>query len=152
MQAYRIADRRYPLLDGMGAARIGGRWNSPGHPVIYAAQTYAGALLEILVHANLNRLPPTQVAVELTIPEALPIERLAPADLPGWDAPNLAASRKFGDRWLQEQRTAVLMVPGLVTHGHEHNLLLNPAHPDFARITASPPQEVAWDDRLFRRK
>ncbi|ACO33000.1 MULTISPECIES: RES domain-containing protein [Acidobacterium] len=152
MQAYRIADRRYPLLDGMGAARIGGRWNSPGHPVIYAAQTYSGALLEILVHANLNRLPPTQVAVELTIPDTLPIERLAPADLPGWDAPNLAASRKFGDRWLQEQRTAVLMVPALVTHGHEHNVLLNPAHSDFARITASPPQEVAWDDRLFHRK
>jgi RES domain-containing protein len=152
MRAYRIADRRFPLLDGMGAARVGGRWNSPGPPALYAAETYSGALLESLVHANLNRLPTTQVAVELTIPDDISIERLDPANLPGWDAPNLLASRKFGDRWLRERRTAVLCVPSVVTHGHEHNLLLNPLHPDFARITASSPQEVAWDDRLFPRK
>ena len=30
----------------------GARWNSPGRRVIYAAETYAGALLEILVHAS----------------------------------------------------------------------------------------------------
>lgn len=150
MRAFCIADRRFPLLDGMGAARVGGRWNSPGHPVIYAAETYSGALLEILVHANLNRLPATQVVIELTIPGDLAIEQLDPAELPGWDAPGMVASRRFGDRWLKEQRTAVLLVPGTVTHGREHNVLLNPAHADFPRITAGEPQEVAWDDRLFQ--
>ncbi len=151
MRAYRMGDRRFPLLDGMGAARVGGRWNSPGRPVIYAAETYAGALLEILVHANLNRLPPTQAVVELTIPENLALERLEAAELPNWDSPDLVASRKFGDRWLREQRTAVLLVPSLVTRGAEQNVLLNPAHRDFARITAAAPEEVAWDERLFER-
>jgi RES domain-containing protein len=30
----------------------GARWNSPERRVVYAAETYAGALLEILVHAS----------------------------------------------------------------------------------------------------
>jgi RES domain-containing protein len=49
LTAYRIADGRHPLFDGTGAALFGARWNSPGKPVIYAASTYSGALVEILV-------------------------------------------------------------------------------------------------------
>ena len=64
---------------------------------------------------------------------------------------NQAVSQAFGDRWLVEARTAVLLVPSLVTQGREHNILLNPAHPDFARITHTPPEPVVWDDRLFPR-
>ena len=45
MRAFRIADRRHPIFDGTGAKLTGGRWNSPGRPVIYAAETFAGALL-----------------------------------------------------------------------------------------------------------
>ena len=57
MRAFRIADRRHPIFDGTGAKLNGGRWNSPGRPVIYAAETFAGGLLEALVHANLGRVP-----------------------------------------------------------------------------------------------
>jgi RES domain-containing protein len=52
MQVFRVADRRFPLFDGTGARIVGGRWNSPGRPLIYAAETFAGALLEVLVHSN----------------------------------------------------------------------------------------------------
>ncbi|MGH8336162.1 MAG: RES family NAD+ phosphorylase, partial [Gammaproteobacteria bacterium] len=54
MRAFRIADRRHPLLDGLGAFLNGGRWNSKGRRVIYSSETYAGALLEILAHANIG--------------------------------------------------------------------------------------------------
>jgi RES domain-containing protein len=151
MRAFRIADRRFPLLDGAGAARVGGRWNSPGRPAVYAAETYAGALLEILVHANLGRLPATQVAVEITIPGEVGVEVLEAKALPGWDAADLVASRAFGDRWLAEQRSAVLLVPSVVTQGRERNVVLNPLHADFRRITASRPEAVAWDERLWPR-
>jgi RES domain-containing protein len=151
MRAFRIADRRFPIFDGAGAGRIGGRWNSPGRPVIYAAETYAGAVLEVLVHANLGRIPKTHSVIEITIPDEIPIETLAARALPGWDDEDLLVSRAFGDRWLQERRAAVLLVPGAVTRGREHSVLLNPEHPKFKRITASKPQEVAWDARLFRR-
>jgi RES domain-containing protein len=151
MHCFRIGDARFPLFDGTGARLCGGRWNSPGRGVIYAAETYAGAILEILVHANLNRLPRTHGVLAIEIPAGLAVEHLAASDLPGWNAPNQAVSQAFGDRWLVEARTAVLLVPSLVTQGREHNVLLNPAHPDFARITHTPPESVLWDDRLFPR-
>jgi RES domain-containing protein len=119
--------------------------------VIYAAETYAGAILEVLVHANLNRLPRTQAVLAIEIPDDLAVERLAAFDLPGWNAPNQAVSHAFGDRWLAETRTAVLIVPSLVTQGREHNVLLNPAHPEFARIRDAGTEPVVWDKRLFPR-
>jgi RES domain-containing protein len=33
---------------------------------------------------------------------------------------------------------------------HEHNYLLNPAHPEFAKITTDPPALFHFDPRLFR--
>jgi RES domain-containing protein len=149
MRCFRIGDARFPLFDGTGALLCGGRWNSPGRSVIYAAETYAGAILEILVHANLNRLPRAHAVITIEIPSDLEVERLSPSELAGWDAPEQAASRAFGDRWLAEARTAVLLVPSLVTQGREHNVLLNPVHPRFDRIAHSLPEPVAWDKRLF---
>ncbi len=151
MRAFRIADRRFPIFDGTGARLTGGRWNSAGHAVIYAAETFAGAVLEILVHSSLGRLPKTQALVEIAIPDDLKVETVLPTALPGWDANDQIASRDFGDRWLEERRTAVLLVPSAVTLGRERNLLLNPAHPQFRRIKASAPEDVVWDERLFHR-
>jgi RES domain-containing protein len=150
MRAFRIADRRFPIFDGAGAQLVGGRWNSPGRSVIYAAETFSGALLETLVHANLNRLPRTQASIEIAIPDDVAIERIGINDVPDWQNENQAAARCFGDQWLSGRRTAVLMVPSIVTRGLEHNILINPVHPDFARISCSESQDVLWDERLFR--
>jgi len=150
MRAFRIADRRFPIFDGSGARLAGGRWNSPGNSVIYASETYAGAVLEILIHANIGRLPSKHVFIEIDVPDDISSERIASADVPGWERPEFRASRRYGDEWLRKRRTAVLIVPSLVTRGREHNVLINPQHGDFQRIRASAPQFVHWDDRLFR--
>lgn len=152
MRAFRIADRRFPIFDGTGARLVGGRWNSPGRPVIYAAETFAGAVLEVLVHANLGRVPRTHAVVEITIPDTIATEIVAPEGLPGWDADDQTLSRAYGDEWLGGKRTAVLLVPSIVTRGREHNVLLNPEHPAFKDVTASKPQDVVWGERLFRRR
>ena len=151
MRAFRIADRRFPIFDGTGARLIGGRWNSPGRPVIYAAETYAGALLEVLVHSNLGRVPKTHAAIEISIPDSIAVESLDALSLPAWDAEDQLASRTFGDEWLNTKRSAVLMVPSMVLRGWEHNVLINPEHPHFHRIVVSEPQDVQWDKRLYVR-
>ncbi len=46
----------------------GGCWNSVGQRVIYAAESYAGAMLEVLVHANLSVPPRNHRVVRITIP------------------------------------------------------------------------------------
>ena len=147
LHAFRIADSRHPIFDGSGAMLHGARWNSPGRRVIYAAETYAGALLEILVHAG--GVPRNQVYIEIEIPSSASIEEVKSHDVPGWDARSFEASRAFGDRWCDERRTAVLLVPSLVTRV-ERNVVVNQEHPDFARIRASRPLPVRWDARLWR--
>jgi RES domain-containing protein len=150
MRAFRIADGRFPIFDGTGARLAGGRWNSPGRPAIYAAETFAGAVLEVLVHANVGRLPRTHRWIEITIPDVVETETAGWKTLRGWDAEDLDAARAFGDRWLEEARTAVLLVPSMVTRGRERNVLINPLHRQFARIKATQPEAVEWDERLFR--
>jgi len=125
----------------------GARWNSPGRRVIYAAETYSGALLEILVHAS-GAVPRSQGYVEIEIPARLSIEEVTPADVPRWDSHSFRAARAFGDRWYDEQRTPVLMVPSLVTRV-ERNVLISQEHPDFRRIRATRPLPVRWDARLW---
>ena len=38
------------------------------NPVIYTAETFAGAILEILAHSNLGRIPTTHSVIEVKIP------------------------------------------------------------------------------------
>ena len=144
--AYRIADGRYPLLDGAGAQRRGGRWNSPGKAAIYGALTYAGALLEVLAHGGIGKVPRTQRWIRIEIPKGVAVEEAGAVS--GWEASDQIASRAYGDRWLDEKRSVALIVPSLVGRPNERNIVINPAHPDFTRLRASEPEPVIWDSRL----
>jgi RES domain-containing protein len=149
-QAWRIADGRFDPFSAVGASLVGGRWNSPGNGVIHASRSYAGAMLECLAHAGIGRVPKTHVAIEITIPGSVAVERLDETGLPaGWDHSDLRVARAFGDAWIRGRRTAVLVVPSVVAR-REGNVLLNPQHPDFKQITAGAPEPVIWDVRLFR--
>jgi RES domain-containing protein len=151
MIAYRIADARHPIFDPTGAMLHGGRWNSPGARVIYAAETYAGALLEVLAHANFSQPPKNHRVVRIEIPAKVRVETVIPDAVPGWDAEDDVASRAFGDEWVRTNRTAVLRVPSVITQGREYNLVLNAGHPDFPMIRAGAPEIVDWDSRPFQK-
>ena len=151
MRIYRIGDSRHPLWDGTGAAMVGGRWNSPGRPAIYGSLSYACAMLEILVHANIGRIPATQGYLVAEIPDGLRVERYEAQSLPaGWDGDDPSIAQRFGDQWLQEARSAVLVVPSVVAT-LECNAVINPLHADTSQLRVSPSQKVIWDQRLFSR-
>lgn len=148
-QAWRIADGRFDPFSPVGASLVGGRWNSPGLGVLYASRSYAGAMLECLAHAGIGRVPRTHVAVQIALTEAVAAERHDESSLPaGWDHSDLRVGRAFGDAWIRELRTAVLVVPSVVAR-REGNVLINPWHPDFSDIVAGTPEPVVWDARLF---
>jgi RES domain-containing protein len=146
---YRLAKRRYPIYDGSGAALEGARWNSPGRLLIYASEHYATAILEKLVHAGRTQLPGAHHAAAIEIPDSLPLEEFDPATVPGWEAEDSAAARSYGDEWHASSRTAVLVVPSLPGQPVERNFIINPSHPDAARIRVMPSFDVVWDGRLF---
>ncbi|MGA2740463.1 MAG: RES domain-containing protein [Bryobacteraceae bacterium] len=147
LRAFRIADMRHTIFDGTGAMLHGARWNSSGRRVVYASETYAGALLEILAHGS-GSVPPNQGYIEIEIPADVAIEEITPDGLPKWDSPSYETARAFGNQWYDERRTAVLMVPSVVARV-ERNILINQEHPDFARIKASQALPVRWDARLW---
>ncbi|MGA2215908.1 MAG: RES domain-containing protein [Bryobacteraceae bacterium] len=148
-QAYRIADRRHKIFEGEGAALLGGRWNSPGRRVIYAAETYAGAMLELLASANIGRMPKHHVWIEILIGEDVSVDEVDAGALRRWDAPDQRTSRMFGDTWYAEKRSTVLIVPSAVVR-MERNVVINQEHPGFRKLRASAPKPVVWDQRLFR--
>ncbi|MGQ0428623.1 MAG: RES family NAD+ phosphorylase [Gammaproteobacteria bacterium] len=146
MRFYRIADARYAEDRGQGASLWGGRWNSPGRPVIYACETFSGAMLEKLVHTN-GHVPANQVCVVFEAPDDLPTRAIAPGEVGGWDSADMIASRAIGDSWLDSRETAVLLVPSVV-FGDERNVLVNPKHPHFERIRVLSVEPLHWDERL----
>ncbi len=148
-RAYRIADRRHKIFDGEGAATFGGPWNSPGRRVIYAAETYAGAMLEVLANSNIGRLPKYHAWIEILIGEDVSVEEVDARKVRRWDAPDQRASRIFGDKWYEEKRSTVLIVPSTVARV-ERNVVINQDHPEFRKLRATAPKQVVWDQRLFR--
>lgn len=151
MRIFRIGDERRPIWDGTGAALIGGGWNSPGKPVIYGSLSYSCALLEILAHANIGRIPATQRFVVAEVPDGVSVASYDEHSLPaGWDAENSVTARAFGDQWLKEARAAVLIVPSVIAR-LDHNALVNPLHPDANQLIITAPEKIMWDKRLFER-
>lgn len=146
---YRIGDPggAYPIFDATGSTIAPGRWNKSGSPVIYASEYYSTALLEKLVHGS-GRLPPNQHYIKITIPHGLTYEVLPSPALPGWDAMPPSVSKEFGDSWCLAKRSLILIVPSVVARP-DRNILINPAHPEFARVETSLHEPVYWDRRLF---
>jgi RES domain-containing protein len=150
MLAYRIAPGRHTVFDPTGASLWGGRWNSPGHRVIYAAETYSATMLETLVHLSHPSPPPGFLYVRIEIPERVSVEKVDADALNGWGDMDMRVSRTFGDQWYDEKRSAILLVPSVVTLGPERNVVIHAEHPDYKYIKVDPPHPVQWDARLFR--
>ena len=148
---YRICKTKYAItaFDGEGAYRFGGRWNRRGTRVIYTAGSLALATLEMLVHLDDDDLILSYSYIAANIPTELVLPVKAFRQLPkNWNAsPTPASLQQLGDDWVQEQISAVLEVPTAIVP-HENNYLLNPAHPDFAKIKLGKPKRFVFDERL----
>jgi RES domain-containing protein len=140
MIVYRMHGPAYAAFDTGGTLLRAGRWHSAGTRVVYAAEHASLAALETLIHSGGRKIPPKAIA-QITIPDEVMIETGAWLDFPD--------SQAFGDRWVAEARSAVLRVPSIAVNQMESNLVLNPAHADFARIQWSPSTPFLFDPRFF---
>lgn len=146
MIVYRIAKAAFCDLTGEGARLYGGRWNSPGRPMVYTASAPSLALLELLVHLDLDLalLPDDYRLLAIDIPEGSTMESLS--DMPT----SLLACAMAGDAFLSRRAALALSVPSVIVP-QERNLLINPAHPQAAtlRVVANEPFPI--DRRLTSR-
>lgn len=140
---FRVCRAIHAPLDGEGARRAGGRWNSPGRPVVYMAESVALAVLENLVHMSRQDFPAGYVVVSAIVPDDVKILSLGDIQSQRSETP-----QHLEDMWLEVGESAILRVPSVIVPS-EFNYLLNPRHPDFVRIVASVPSPFAFDERLF---
>jgi len=137
---WRICRRPFADLSGNGARLYGGRWNKPGRPLIYAAETAALAVLEVRVHLDLDwdMLPDDYVLVAIDTAAIVAETIHEPPDDP----------RAIGDAWIESRRLALLRVPsGIVPESY--NVLINPAHSDALSIQLGPVRPFRFDRRVW---
>ncbi len=137
-------------FSGEGARRYGGRWNSVGMSMVYAAESKALAALELLVHLDQESVLENYLCIPLRFSEtclrALDARGL-PSDWRGHPPPR--SVQQLGDRWLKDQVSAVLEVPSVLIPG-ERNYLINPFHPDFSILELGAPEPFEFDPRILR--
>ena len=140
IEAWRLCRQPHVDLNGEGARLWGGRWNSPGRPLVYLAEHPALAVLEVRAHLDLplELLPSDYVLVRVRLPEEPPDAVTEPPSAPA----------KAGDAWLREGETAVLRVPSALDP-FACNLLLNPRHPRAVEAVVAGVTPFRFDPRLW---
>jgi RES domain-containing protein len=138
-------------MAGKGAASKGARWNHLGEHVTYASTSISLAAWETRAHFGKGaRLPWNRYLVRIDVPDDVWAGRqvmLRPPPV-GWDAiPEGLVSRSAGSAWLRAGVTALLAVPSVIVY-EEDNVLINPAHPDAGRISASKLRRFVYDPRV----
>jgi RES domain-containing protein len=151
--AWRIVKARHAAgaFDGEGALLDGGRWNSPGTPLVYTSGSAALAALEMLVHLGRRSTLSAYVLIACTFEERL-VQRLDMKRLPpNWRSyPAPPELQLIGDEWAKSATSAVFEVPSAVIET-EWNYLLNPHHRDFTAIRVGDPRPFDFDERLLGR-
>lgn len=137
-------------LSGAGAKISGGRWNSPGTPIIYSASSIALATIETVLNLRGGGLPFNRFLVRIDIPDNVWNARAVLDPLPGgWDAiPAGMTSRTVGDSWVASNKTALLLVPS-VSVPDEFNILISPSHADTSALVATTIKRWIYDPRFF---
>lgn len=151
MKLWRISN--YVDLLGLGGLTAHGRWHEKGRQVVYTADHPASALLETMVHLEIDfeDLPASFQLLEIDLPDDVAREIVSIADVekasPEWKL-DVAVTRGLLTSWFEQRRTAVVSVPSaIVPFGS--NFLINPLHPDAARLSVVRAARYPYDQRLF---
>ena len=152
MLVWRITRAVHAALDGEGARRVGGRWNSPGVAVVFTAEHLSLAALEYLVHIDIDEVPDDLVALGIEAPEDAGERHLDAGSLPlNWrTALYSEACRGIGDSWARSQDSLLLRVPSVIIP-EEDNLIINPAHPRASELRIASERPFTFDPRLLDR-
>lgn len=130
MFVYRVEKKRHlsTIFEGLGGKNHDFRWNTKGHPIIYASESKSLALHE--KGGNLSKpfygIPSEYVIAIIEIPD-LDYDKIEIVNLPlGWNnfAEYYLETHRLGNEFTKSQNLA-LFVPSSMVHG-EFNVLLNP--------------------------
>ena len=150
MDVYRISKCQYiDDLKGTGSAAYTGRWHSKGTYILYTAASPSLALLESVVH--LSTIPLLDYCmISLKIPDDN-VLIMDIASLPPYWADNPAHSSlgMIGDKFVKANKYLAMRVPSVIMP-EEYNVLINPNHKDFEKVTINYRRKIPIDRRFFK--
>jgi RES domain-containing protein len=145
------AKHQRDAFTGEGARIAGGRWSMRGTRAVYLASSLPLAALETLLFTGEAAQGIAYVAFRVEIPDEVTVAVLPPAKLPStWRVePAPESVRRIGSEWVAAGAGALLQVPSAVLP-QEWNYLLNPTHPDFAKLRISKPEPFQFNPRQWK--
>lgn len=144
MIVFRLCRAAYAALDGEGARLYGGRWNSPGRPMLYTAASPSLALIEVMVHLDLTPelLPEGYRLLTIEVPDGATHALNETPILP-------AECVRIGDAFLERATELVLSVRSVIVP-QERNALINVRHADADRMQILADVAFRFDARLIK--
>ena len=136
------------MSQGLGSTFFDGRWHTKtGRQIVYTSSSRALCQLEKRVHTG-GLAVKDQILMRLDLPEDAVLLDVVDMGLDAQWASDVTLTRSLGDEWLLRARSVGLWVPAYV-EPLESNLLLNPMHPQYARIVLTVERiPFEFDPRL----
>lgn len=144
MRLWRISE--FADLSGIGCQVAPGRWHTKGRHIVYAADSSALAMLEVLAGLELGAVPLSFQLVQIDAPDDLSV-LCFPEDA---DVSDTMMTKAWGDAFLRAESAPLARVPSVVAP-YCSNFLVNPLHAHTSRIGVVRAERWPWDARLFQR-
>lgn len=154
MVVYRVVNERYKdtALSGVGAEKVGGRWNEIGTRAVYCSENISLALLEYYVHSeNIANLPSKIVIAKIEFPNEFTVEELGKLPERWNQYPYSSKTTSIFTGLVKERKVFALKVPSTIV-GLESNIILNPLHKDFGKVEVVEFIDLPIDLRLRKER
>ncbi len=147
MLVYRITLSVY--TDALKASGRAARWNPNKTEIIYTASNRSLACLENVVHRGQLGLSQIFSIMTININDKIEKEKISLNELPkDWkEFYQMPFTQTLGEKWLRENKTAVMEVPSSVIE-EEVNYLINPLHNDYKFIKIIKTGPFVFDQRI----
>jgi RES domain-containing protein len=154
MIVYLVTNEKYKdlTLSGIGAEKVGGRWNKVGTRAVYCSENISLALLEYYVHSeNIALLPKNIFVAKIQFPDTFVIEELK--EIPErWNQyPYSSKTTEIFSDFAKDRNLFALRVPSTIV-SLESNMILNPLYKEFGKVEVIDFIDLLIDDRLKKDK
>lgn len=138
-------------ISGYGAKLYGGRWNNAGNSMLYTACSPSLAMLEFVCNASGIAKTVQTSLLTLKLDSKVKFEQLTVNEMPeNWqDVPAPDILKRIGDNWLKGNTSVGIKVPSAVMP-IEFNVLINPLHKDFSKLTIENIVKMDIDKRIIK--
>lgn len=154
MIVYRVSNVKYKdlTLSGLGAEKVGGRWNTIGTRAVYCSENISLALLEYYVHSeNIAYLPKEILIAKIQFPDDFVIEELKELSEKWNQYPHASETTEIFTDLAKDRNFFALRVPSTIV-GLESNIILNPLYKEFGKVEVIEFIKLPIDNRLKKDK